>query len=224
MTDHDQPSGAVSGGSSTPLSASAYRGSAPSPWIERYLAGVPEPGPIADVACGSGRHLRLARARGYSVIGIDRDLTGLADMHADPKVSLIEADLEAGSSFPLARQSCPGIIVANYLWRPLLPDIVAAVSSDGVLIYETFAIGNERFGRPSNPDFLLRPGELLAAVAGHLTPIAYEHVTEITPTSGLDARTGTPTPAPSLRVRQRIVAVGPDHIWLNEPPNSAGGP
>jgi hypothetical protein len=161
---------------------------------------------------------------GYAVIGIDRALAGVDDMPADPQMKLIEADLESGGSFPLAPGSCACVIVANYLWRPILPDIVAAVRSDGLLIYETFALGNERFGKPSNPDFLLRPGELIAAVAGRLTPIAYEHVTEGSPAAGPGAGTGTDSALPSLRVRQRIVAAGPDHIWLNEPPNPACRP
>lgn len=95
------------------------------------------------------------------------------------------------------------MIVTNYLWRPLLPAIVAAVAADGLLIYETFAAGNEQLGRPSNPDFLLRPGELLEAVRGHLVPVAYEHV-----------RLDDPA-----RIVQRICAAGRRHEWIN-----SGGP
>ena len=94
------------------------------------------------------------------------------------------------------------MIVTKYLWRPILPDIVGCVARDGLLIYETFAVGNERYGRPSNPDFLLRPGELIDAVRGRLVPIAFEHVTLSNP----------------QRIVQRIAAVGPNHPWLRDPP------
>lgn len=221
MADPDTPHHA-----SLPSDLPAHHRSAPSPWIAKYLSGTPKTGPVADIACGSGRHLRLASALGYAVIGIDRDLSGLEDLRSHPQINLIEADLEAGNPFPLAKGSCGAVIVANYLWRPILPDIVAAVRSDGLLIYETFAIGNERFGKPSNPDFLLRPGELMESVAGRLVPMAFEHVTEGgQPTAGGCAdQIGTGAAASPLRVRQRIVAVGPDHIWLNDPPNLSSGP
>jgi len=117
-------------------------------------------------------------------------------------VTLIAADLEDGRPFPLAGSSFDGVIVANYLWRPIVPDIVGCVARDGMLIYETFAAGNERYGKPRNPEFLLRPGELLTAAAPRLTPVAFEHVTLADPP----------------RVVQRIAAVGPDHFWLNDPP------
>lgn len=111
---------------------------------------------------------------GHPVTAVDRDIAGLADLAADPRVRVLAADLEA-APWPFADDRFAAVIVTNYLWRPLLPDIVAAVAPGGLLIYDTFAVGQERYGRPSNPDFLLRPGELQDAVRGQLVTIAYEH-------------------------------------------------
>ena len=174
-----------------------------SPWVMRFIVGVPPGGTLLDLACGGGRHIRAGLAAGLDVLGIDRDLSRAADLAGRPGVRLIAADLEAGDPLPLEGVRFAGVVVTNYLWRPILPDILAAVARDGILIYETFALGNQRFGKPSNPDFLLRPGELLEAVAadGALTPIAYEHVTLVKP----------------QRVVQRVVAVGPDHPWRGAP-------
>lgn len=174
----------------------------PSPWVRRFLTGVRRGGTVLDIACGAGRHLRLALEQGFAVVGIDRDLGGVADLSGRPGARLIEADLEGGAPFPLAGETFDGVVVTNYLWRPLLPALVAAVAPSGVLVYETFGSGNERFGRPANPDFLLRPGELLEAVRLRLIPLAYEHVTLADPD----------------RIVQRIAAVGPDHVWLKAPP------
>lgn len=155
--------------------------SLPSAWVARFIGTVPAGGRVLDVACGSGRHLRLAVDRGLAVTGIDRDLSGVADLEGRPDVTLIAADLEDGRPFPLAGSRFDAVIVANYLWRPVLPDIVGCVASDGILIYETFAIGQERLGKPRNPEFLLRPGELLAVAAPRLIPVAYEHVRLVDP-------------------------------------------
>jgi hypothetical protein len=110
------------------------------------------------------------------VTAVDRDVTGLADLQEDPAVTILAADLENDRPWPLGDRCFAGVVVTNYLHRPLLPPIVAAVAPGGCLIYETFAVGNERLGKPSNPDFLLRPGELLEAVRGRLTVIAYENL------------------------------------------------
>ena len=165
----------------------------PSPWVARFLALVPAGGRILDVAAGGGRHTRLARARGHAVTAVDIDVSGLADLRADPDVEILAADLEGGP-WPLGERRFAGVIVTNYLHRPLLPRLVAAVAEGGALIYETFAEGNEAFGKPSNPNFLLKPGELLEAVRGHLTVAAYEH-----------GKVETPRPA----VIQRIAAMRP---------------
>jgi SAM-dependent methyltransferase len=182
--------------------AGAHGQRTPSAWVARFLPGVRTGGRILDLACGDGRHLRLAIERGYRVVGVDRDLNGVEDLRGRNGVELVRADLENGQRFPLAGELFDGVIVANYLWRPILPNIVAAVAPDGLLIYETFALGNEIFGRPSNPDFLLRPGELIVAVSPRLITIAYEHAT---------------LSDPPRRV-QRIAAVGPEHGWLIDAP------
>lgn len=175
----------------------------PSGWVTRFMSGCSPDKPVADIACGSGRHTRLALDAGLTVIAIDRDTSMLTDLKDHPALTTIQADMETGTEpFPIKPASVGGIIVANYLHRPILQDIVCALTPDGVLIYETFAVGNERFGRPSNPDFLLQPGELLAAITGTLTPMAFEHT-----------RLNDPA-----RLVQRIAAVGPDHKWLSSPP------
>ncbi|MEQ9638452.1 MAG: SAM-dependent methyltransferase [Alphaproteobacteria bacterium] len=164
----------------------------PSPWVARFAALISGGGPVLDLACGNGRHTRLLRQRGHPVIAVDRDVSGVADLDG---VEAIEADLEDGAPWPLAGRQFAGVVVTNYLHRPLFPAIVAAVEPDGVLIYETFMAGNGRFGKPSNPDFLLRENELFDAV-GELTAIAFEQ--------GLDERvSGTGGPA----MRQRICAI-----------------
>lgn len=129
---------------------------------------------MLDLACGGGRHGRLFLQRGHRIVALDRDLAGVTDLAGNGRAELIEADLEDGKPFPLAGRDFAAVVVANYLYRPLLPALVAAVAPGGLLLYETFARGNERFGRPRNPDFLLAPGELIDAARGHLRVLAYE--------------------------------------------------
>ena len=147
---------------------------APSPWVERFASLAPAGGAALDLACGAGRHVRYIRARGHPATAVDRDDAALAALATDPGVEIIHTDLEDGSPWPLGQRRFALVLVTNYLWRPLLPAIVGAVAPGGALIYETFARGNERYGKPSNPDFLLGPGELLDAVAGRLRVVAYE--------------------------------------------------
>jgi SAM-dependent methyltransferase len=162
----------------------------PSAWVTRWAPLMRPGGHVLDLACGSGRHLRWLAERGWQLTGVDRDEAAVAPLRNLPGVAeIIVADIEGGP-WPLAGRRFDGIVVTNYLWRALLPCIEAALAAGGVLIYETFAVGNELFGKPSNPDFLLRPGELLSAFPG-LRIVAYE--------SGLEA-------APD-RVVQRLVAV-----------------
>ncbi len=149
-------------------------GSDASPWIARFADLVPAGGRVLDVAAGGGRHTRFFLERGHPVAVVDRDTSGVADLRDDPTVEILEFDLEAGAPWPFPGRSFDGVVVTNYLWRPVLADIVAAVAPGGVLIYETYARGNERFGKPRNPDFLLTPGELLDAVRGTLRVVAYE--------------------------------------------------
>ena len=159
----------------TPPSGAHQQIKGPSPWVERFAGQVSAGGGVIDLACGGGRHGRLFLALGHEVTFLDADVSGVEDLRYDPRVEIVAADLEAGGPWPLAGRGFAGVIVANYLWRPILPDIVALVAPGGVLIYETFAEGNERFGRPRNPDYLLRPGELKAAVEGSLAILDYEH-------------------------------------------------
>jgi SAM-dependent methyltransferase len=176
----------------------------PSPWVVRFAGLVSSGGDVLDVACGSGRHTRLFLERGHRVVAIDRDLSGIADLPEHPRLERMEADLEDEEKpFPLSGRRFAAVVVANYLHRPLLPSLVAAVGADGVFIYETFSAGNERFGRPKNPDFLLRPGELLDAVRGRLRVIAYE-----------DVVVDRPSPA----AIQRVCAVGPSRAVPILPP------
>lgn len=143
----------------------------PSPWVERFLPLIRAGGLVLDLAAGAGRHVRLLRSAGFLVYALDRDIKDLRRF-AEPGCEVREVDLESGGESALGGPY-DGIVVTNYLHRPLFPAIVRALAPGGVVIYETFAVGNERFGRPKNPDFLLRPGELLEAFAA-LTVVAYE--------------------------------------------------
>lgn len=143
---------------------------APSPWVERWSHLVAPGARVLDLACGSGRHVRWFAGRGCRVTAVDRDAAALEGLRDTAEV--VVADLEAGP-WPLPGRRFDAVIVTNYLWRPLLPSLVDSVDAAGVLIYETFAVGNETVGKPSNPQFLLLPGELLRAAQG-LRIVAYE--------------------------------------------------
>ena len=143
---------------------------APSPWVRRWSHLVPTGGSVLDVACGGGRHLRWFAQRGHPVTGVDRDGEALATLAGVGEI--VEADIENGP-WPLAGRQFDAVIVTNYLWRPLFPQILASVAAGGVLVHETFAQGNETVGKPSRPDFLLAPGELLQAYPG-LRVVAFE--------------------------------------------------
>jgi SAM-dependent methyltransferase len=144
---------------------------APSVWVNRFLPLIKPGGLVLDVGAGRGRHVRLLRDCGFAVCAVDHDITALLAF-AGPCCEVRRIDLETDDPTQLG-DDYDGIIVTNYLHRPLVPAIARALAPRGVLIYETFARGNERFGRPRNPDFLLRPGELLEAFAG-LTVVAFE--------------------------------------------------
>lgn len=145
----------------------------PSAWVARFAPLIAPGGAVLDLACGAGRHTRLLTDLGHPVLAVDIDLAPLGDLAHRPGVETLRADLE-GEPWPLAGRAFAGVVVTNYLHRPLLPAILDTLAPGGVLIYETFAAGNERFGKPSNPQFLLRPGELLEAVRGRLRVIAYQ--------------------------------------------------
>jgi SAM-dependent methyltransferase len=158
---------------------------APSPWVARFARLIRKGGRVLDLAAGDGRHARHLERLGFDVTAVDRDTQGLAGFEG----KIVTLDLEDGRPWQLGG-GWDGIVVTNYLHRPLLPAIAASLAESGVVIYETFAKGNERFGKPSNPDFLLEPGELLTAFAA-LEVVAFEQGT---------------VEAPRAAVIQRIVA------------------
>ncbi len=146
----------------------------PSPWVVRFAPLIPKAAPVLDLACGSGRHSRYLLGLGHEILAVDRDTARLGDLANHPRVEVLPCDLETGEVPAFLGRSFGAVVVTNYLHRPLLPALHAAVGPGGLLIYETFAQGNERFGKPSNPDFLLRPGELLEDLDGGLRVLAYE--------------------------------------------------
>ena len=148
--------------------------SLPSPWVSRFAGLIPEGGKVLDLACGGGRHSRLLAGLGYQVEAVDRDISALGEWPASHSVQVREADLEGGV-WPYGKSAFSGIVVTNYLFRPRLPELLIALAAPGVLIYETFMIGNEHFGKPSNPDFLLQSQEMLAWVQENgLSVVAFE--------------------------------------------------
>jgi SAM-dependent methyltransferase len=157
--------------------------------VQRFAGLIRPGGQVLDLACGSGRHARWLAAQGYAVLGVDRDANALASLQG--LADTLRADLE-GAPWPLPGRFFDGIVITNYLWRPLWPALRAALAPGGVLIHETFAYGQQLIGRPSRPDFLLQPGELLQVCAGRRV-VAYEDGFE------------------SGRYVQRIAAVRPSH-------------
>lgn len=143
---------------------------APSSWVQRWTHLIPPQATALDLACGAGRHMRWLQAQGLQVTGVDRSSEAIAACTGLGE--LICADIENGP-WPLPGRQFGAVVVTNYLWRPLLPTIVASVAPGGVLVYETFAQGNETVGRPARPEFLLAPGELLH-VCKELRVVGYE--------------------------------------------------
>ena len=147
---------------------------APSAWVKRWAHLIPDGGRVLDLACGHGRHARYLAARGHGVLACDRDADALASLAGIEGIEPLQADLEGGAAWPFAGTLFAGVVVTNYLYRPSFANIAAALIPGGVLIYETFALGNERYGKPSNPEFLLRPGELLDAFGRALVVACFE--------------------------------------------------
>lgn len=151
-------------------------------WVTQWAHLVPQGGQVLDVACGYGRHIRYFLEKNMAVAGVDiaksaiefiaYSLTNNLTSAQQNKAELIVADIENGT-WPLVGRQFSAIVVTNYLWRPLFPTLVASLAPGGVLIYETFATGNETVGKPSRPDFLLQKGELLQVCAG-LRIVAFE--------------------------------------------------
>jgi len=146
---------------------------APSAWVRRFARLIVPGGAVLDLACGEGRHARYLAGLGCRVEALDRDSAALAALSGVAGVATHCIDLEQ-SPWLCAEGSFDGIIVTNYLHRPLAPRLIKALRPGGILIYETFAAGNERLGRPSNPEFLLRKDELLQWVHGRLQVLAFE--------------------------------------------------
>ena len=164
---------------------------APSPWVARFADLVANGGTVLDYACGSGRHARWFAARGHPVVAVDRDATALAALGAVAGVSTVQADLEDGP-WPFDQGRYAAVVMTNYLFRPRFERMCDLVADGGVLLAETFMVGNERFGKPSNPAFLLKPGELIERTAGEFSLVAFEQ-----------GKVASPKPA----VLQRICAI-----------------
>lgn len=146
-----------------------------SPWLKRFALLVPKSGVVLDLACGSGRHSEFLAGMGHEVLAVDQDIGAIKAL-GNPLITAQCFNLE-GTDWPLIGSDFSAIVVTNYLYRPHLDEIPKMLQKDGVLIYETFALGNGAFGRPSNPNFLLNPGELLAFAVRHdLKVIAYEDI------------------------------------------------
>jgi len=180
----------------------SHHAPAASAWIERFAHLVPAGARLLDVAAGSGRHARFFAERGVHVVAVDRDADALAALLNLPGVETRVADLE-GAAWPFADERFDAIVVVNYLHRALFPQLFAALAPDGALLYDTFASGNEALGRPSNPAFLLREGEILERARERLTIVAFEQ-----------GRIDQERPA----VVQRLAAVGRARRW---PPSLA---
>ncbi|MGI8896735.1 MAG: class I SAM-dependent methyltransferase [Casimicrobiaceae bacterium] len=172
----------------------------PSQWVARFAHLIVPGTRVVDLACGHGRHALFFAARGAKVLAVDRDPVALATIPAMPHIETRTLDLEQGA-WPFTGERFGAIVVVNYLHRPLFAQLRMSLADDGVLLYETFAMGNEAFGPPRNPNFLLRRDELLAvaALAPALTVIAFEQ--------GLVLDVGRSA------VVQRLAAVGAARAW-----------
>lgn len=169
---------------------------APSAWVQRFTPLLKPHARVLDVACGGGRHVQWLASQGHTVTGVDRDAAALARVQeAVPTAELLLADVENGP-WPLAGRQFDAVVVTNYLWRPLFPALLGALAEGGVYLHETFADGHQHIGRPSRPDFLLQPGELLRVCAGHRV-IAFEDGYQAGPGGGDEG----------ARFVQRIAAV-----------------
>jgi len=179
---------------------------APSPWVQRWTHLIPQGGSVLDVACGHGRHMRWLAEAGHSVTGVDRSPEAIAAVQ--PLGRAVQADIESGP-WPFEGERFDAVVVTNYLWRPLLATLLDSVAPGGVLIYETFAVGNETVGKPSRPDFLLQPGELFQACQ-HMHVVAYEDGFCDQPARFIQRIVAARKPSipPDLPVRHPLTATG----------------
>ena len=145
----------------------------PSDWVKRFSALIPPHSRVLDLACGHGRHARMLASQGHQVEAVDKDVHALATLAGIEGITVRQADLEGGP-WPYHTEAFDAVVVSRYLYRPMLPSILKVVASQGVLIYETFMVGNEEYGKPTNPAFLLRAGELLELVRGRMAVVAFE--------------------------------------------------
>jgi len=152
-----------------------------SDWVRKYISLVPSKKLVLDLACGSGRNTRFLLDQGYTVVALDKDVTRLADISGKSNLKKYKFDLETNAKFPFDKQEFSGIVVTNYLYRPLFADLIRTLSHGGVLIYQTFMSGNEAYGRPSNPNFLLKKNELNDVFANKLDVVAFEQGYEENP-------------------------------------------
>lgn len=176
---------------SDPMNTYASTGK-PDPWVQEYAALVPQ-GPVLDLACGKGRHGQYFLGLGYPVTFVDKDISGVADSFSQDhsshsksldnniNIQLIKHDLENNSPWPFHPDQFSGIVVTNYLYRPLLLQLITTLKPDGIIIYKTFAAGNEQFGKPKNPEFLLRKNELRTAFNKQFREIAFFQGREMNP-------------------------------------------
>jgi len=179
----------------------------PSTWVLRFAPLIGAGGTVLDYACGGGRHARWLARRGLVVEAVDRDAEALARLAGEPRVTPHLADLESGP-WPFAEGGFDAIVVTNYLYRPRFEAMLACLRPGGVLIYETFMIGNERFGRPANPEFLLQPGELLERLGNAFSIVAFEQ---------------GEVQCPRAAVVQRVCAIKAVGTVVDLPPNDLSG-
>jgi SAM-dependent methyltransferase len=187
---------------------SSHAGEEPSDWIRRFAPLVDEGASVLDLACGAGRHTRLFARRGCRVTAVDREPRLADEITRMAGVRVLVADLENGA-WPLAGERFDAIVVTNYLHRPLFPLLLAALAPLGLLLYETFAIGNAEYGKPGNPAFLLAPRELLVELAGQMRVIAFEDGYAATPRPAMVQRLAARSAGPGELLPAKLVSLTP---------------
>ena len=152
----------------------AQMNASPEEWVKKHIHLIPEKSTVADIACGKGRHTRLLLRRGFFVVAFDKDVSGLRDIPPTPNLRVVEVDLEADNECLKHPKEFSAIIVVNYLHRPLFDNLIHALKPGGILIYQTFMVGNERYGRPHNTDYLLKENELSTRLEAEFRIIEFD--------------------------------------------------